>query len=334
MMAKPSSRRKKATSAAEINSKSLSNSANADISVEENPATATITVSAVEVEELTDKEQSDRLHLERKVEKAVFEAGKALMELRDRRLYRSTHSTFEEYCKDRFGFQRRHPYRLIEASAVFDNLMKMCPNGTQTETESSNAEIYPSGTQTENEEMCPIGTQILPTSERQVRPITKLEPQQQWEVWQRAVEEAGGKVPSARVVGDVVQRIMERTKAPNPYRVGEVCLLIAKDNPDLRGKGGCWGIVNHVGEFSCTVTMWDGEYTVRIDHLKPLNYLESECQQMQQISDRISRLRENENLEEAARAVLKHLGELKRPYLTAVEEKLLSVIEREYGIID
>ncbi|WP_257236877.1 hypothetical protein [Nostoc sp. 'Peltigera malacea cyanobiont' DB3992] len=134
---------------------------------------------------------------------------------------------------------------------------------------------------------------------------------------------------------------MERTKAPNPYRVGEVCFLIAKDNPDLRGKGGCWGIVNHVGEFSCTVTMWDGEYTVRIDHLKPLNYLESECQQMQQISDacsglrlRISRLRENENLEDAPSSVLKHLGELKRPYLTLVEEKLLGLIEREYGVGD
>ncbi|MCC5602082.1 hypothetical protein [Nostoc favosum] len=49
---------------------------------------------------------------------------------------------------------------------------------------------------------------------------------------------------------------------------------------------------------------------------------------MQQISDRISWLRENESLEEAARAVLKHLGELKRPYLTAVEEKLLGLIER------
>ncbi|MEH2255251.1 hypothetical protein [Nostoc sp.] len=57
---------------------------------------------------------------------------------------------------------------------------------------------------------------------------------------------------------------------------------------------------------------------MRIDQLKPLNYLESECQQMQQISDRISRLRENENLEEAARAMLKYLGELKRSYLTAV----------------
>ncbi len=53
---------------------------------------------------------------------------------------------------------------------------------------------------------------------------------------------------------------------------------------------------------------------------------------MQVICDRISRLRENENLEEAARAVLKHLGELKRPYLTAVEEKLLGVIEQEYGV--
>lgn len=51
-------------------------------------------------------------------------------------------------------------------------------------------------------------------------------------------------------------------------------------------------------------------------------------------SDRIHRLWENENLEDAPSAVLKHLGELKRLYLTAVEEKLLSVIEKEYGIID
>ncbi|RUR75951.1 hypothetical protein ACF3DV_26630 [Chlorogloeopsis fritschii PCC 9212] len=42
---------------------------------------------------------------------------------------------------------------------------------------------------------------------------------------------------------------------------------------------------------------------------------------------RITRLRENENLEEAARAVLKHLGELKRPHLTAFEEELLSFLE-------
>jgi hypothetical protein len=127
---------------------------------------------------------------------------------------------------------------------------------------------------------------------------------------------------------------MERTQVPNPYRVGEVCQILPKDNPELRGKGGCWCIVSHVGEFSCTVTAWDGQYTVRIDHLKPLNYSDAECQQMQDICDRIRRLRETENLEKAARAVLKYLGELKRPYLTDVEEKLLSLIEQEYRVID
>jgi hypothetical protein len=87
------------------------------------------------------------------------------------------------------------------------------------------------------------------------------------------------------------------------------------------------------------VKLWDDEYTVGLQHLKSFNYLPAECQQMQLISDacgglrlRISRLRENENLEDAPSAVLKHLGELKRPYLSAVEEKLSSVIEQEYGV--
>ncbi|MBW4689764.1 MAG: hypothetical protein KME40_32915 [Komarekiella atlantica HA4396-MV6] len=49
---------------------------------------------------------------------------------------------------------------------------------------------------------------------------------------------------------------------------------------------------------------------------------------------RISRLRNSGKLEASVEAVLKCLEELKRPYLTAVEEKLLSLIEFEYGIID
>lgn len=110
-----------------------------------------------------------------------------------------------------------------------------------------------------------------------------------------------------------------------------MCQILAKDNPELRGKGGCWAIVSQVNDFSCTVKLWDGECTVGVQHLKSFNYLPDECQQIQEICDRISRLRERENLEEAARAVLKHLGELKRPYLTTVEEKLLSLIEQEYG---
>ncbi|WP_306426891.1 hypothetical protein [Nostoc sp. CHAB 5836] len=104
-MPKPPSRRNKATSAASPDSTSAASSVNEDISQQVDPASATITITAVEVEELSDEEQRDGLHPERRVERAFFEALKALMELRDRRLYRWTHKTFEDYCRERFGYK-------------------------------------------------------------------------------------------------------------------------------------------------------------------------------------------------------------------------------------
>ncbi|MCC5662327.1 hypothetical protein LC608_36610 [Nostoc sp. XA010] len=68
--------------------------------------------------------------------------------------------------------------------------------------------------------------------------------------------------------------------------------------------------------------------------MKPLNYLESECQQMQLISDRIRRLRDDGKLEAPAEAILKCLEELKRPYLTTFEEKLMGLIEIESRVVN
>jgi hypothetical protein len=48
-------------------------------------------ISIFQPDHLSQEEELQRLHLERKVERAFYEAGKALMELRDQRLYRSTH---------------------------------------------------------------------------------------------------------------------------------------------------------------------------------------------------------------------------------------------------
>jgi len=152
-------------------------------------------------------------------------------------------------------------------------------------------------------------------------------------VWQQALEAAGGKVPMGKIVKDAVQRIIERTQVPNNYQIGEVCQIVAKDNPELRGKNGSWAIVTAANDFSCTVRTWDGELTVGVQHLKSFNYLPDECQQMQQICDRISRLY-SDSLEETVKNLLQSLGKLNRPYLTTVEEKLLSVLEEEYGIID
>ncbi|UKP01122.1 hypothetical protein [Nostoc sp. UHCC 0870] len=159
-----------------------------------------------------------------------------------------------------------------------------------------------------------------------------LEPEKQLEVWQQAVELAGGKVPTGRIVKDVVQRIIERTQIPNSYQIGEVCQILAKDNPELRGKGGCWCIVVAVHDFSCTVRLWNGECTVGIQHLKSYNYLPAECEQMQVICDRINRVYSTE-LEESVQKFLESLGKLKRVYLTGLEEKVLGVIEREYGVV-
>jgi hypothetical protein len=277
-----------------------------------------IAVEVVELEELTIEEQHLRLQLERKVERAFYEAGLALMQLRDKLLFRSTHKTFEQYCKDRFGFERRHPYRLIDAAIVVDNLSQMCPIWTQNKTAS--------------ETTCANISQILPTNECQVRPLTTLEPEQQREAWEMAVQAAGNKAPSGRIVKDVVGRIIERTKVLNPYRVGEVCQFVVKDNPELRGKGGCWCIVSQVNQFSCTVVAWDGNYIVKINHLKPMNYLDLDCDRMKEVCDRITRLQKKGNLEDAAINVLRQLGEVKRPYLTPLEEDLLTFLEQKYGV--
>ena len=61
----------------------------------------TVPVKAIEVLELSEEEQRLRLHLERVVERSFYEAGIALKQLRDRKLYRSSHSTFDLYCRDR-----------------------------------------------------------------------------------------------------------------------------------------------------------------------------------------------------------------------------------------
>jgi hypothetical protein len=225
---------------------------------------------------LTTEEESDRHNLERKVERAFYEAGMALMELRDRRLYRSTHATFEEYCRDRFDYTRRRPYQLIEAALIYDNLIDKC------------AKIL----------------HILPTKEGQVQPLSQLDREEQSLAWSTAVEEAGGKVPTGRIVKEVVQRIKDKTSAPIPFQVGEVCQIMAKDNPELRGKSGCWCLVSEVYEFSCLVNTWNNEYLLRPENLKSLGYSQDECKQMESIGVRMTLLHQTGNLDEAALWIL------------------------------
>jgi hypothetical protein len=275
---------------------------------EESPA---IPVEAIQVgnHSLTEEEREERERLEKIVEKSFYSAGKALKDLREKKLYRDQYPTFEEYCRVRFGFQRRHPYQLINAAAVVDNLIEMCANSAQNlEPEKENLTIP------------------LPTTEFQVRSLTGLSPIQQGEVWRKAVEEAGDQVPSARIVKDVVQRISERIKAPNPYRVGDICQILVKENPDLRGRGGEWCVVVEVFNFSCLVKAWDGELQVHVQNLKDLEYSIQQRKKVRSLCDRLNKLSKFYK-EKTVRALLKQFGKSTSPYLLPVEEDVLIFLE-------
>jgi hypothetical protein len=50
--------------------------------------------------------------------KTFIEVGLALAEIRDLRLYRQTHATFEAYCAEQWGWTRQRSYQLMNAATV------------------------------------------------------------------------------------------------------------------------------------------------------------------------------------------------------------------------
>lgn len=137
-------------------------------------------VQRLELSPLSASEIEERNELENTVQQAFLLAGHALKTLRDKRLYRQTHNSFVTYVKERFDFTRRAADYLISASEVFDNLKR---------------------------EPLVLDINVLPTSERQCREVAKLQPEIQTQAWLTSVERANGKVPSARIVKQVVIEI-------------------------------------------------------------------------------------------------------------------------------
>lgn len=115
--------------------------------------------------------------------KTFTEVGAALLAIRDRRLYRTTHATFEDYCRATWQISDRRARQLIEAAAVVDELEDQ------------------------------TGTMV--PNERQARELAPLRdnPDQLRETWQRANDATGGK-PTAAAVREARERV--RPSAPRP----------------------------------------------------------------------------------------------------------------------
>lgn len=118
--------------------------------------------------------------------RTFLEVGRALTAIRDARLYRASYSTFDDYCRDRWSLTHSRAYQLMDAAAVVETLQ----SSTIVE--------------------------VLPERESQVRPLTKLDPSRQVEVWQAAV--ATSPRPTAKAV-TVLSRTDERLEeSPWPIR--------------------------------------------------------------------------------------------------------------------
>lgn len=114
-------------------------------------------------------------------------AGQALRQIRDERLYLETgYSSFDAYCRDRWGFSRIHAYRQIDAAAVAGLL--------------------------------PMGNTAPPVTERQARelaPLVRADPAAVADVWQ-AAQAAHGPAPTAEQLRPIARAHLARARSATP----------------------------------------------------------------------------------------------------------------------
>jgi phage N-6-adenine-methyltransferase len=126
-------------------------------------------IVAIDVTPLSSDERAELQYHETGMDRSEVEYIAHLQAIHDKKLYREQ-GTFEEYCVARHGFTANYARRIMRATEVRANL-----------------------------ESVPIGT-LLPTIESQIRPLTRLSPEDQPIAWQRAVDTApNGKLTAAHV---------------------------------------------------------------------------------------------------------------------------------------
>ena len=125
--------------------------------------------------ELTVSEQTALAQCEDVIARGLrtfVDVGEALLTIRDRGLYRD-YGTFEQYCRDRWGFVASRARQLIAAARIVSNVETV--------------------------------TNVTPGSEGQARPLMSLGPEQQREAWAWAVETA----PEGKITGAHVRRVVD-----------------------------------------------------------------------------------------------------------------------------
>ncbi len=258
---------------------------------------------------LSAEERERFVTLERQVEESFLTAARALREINERRLYRESYPTFEDYIRDRFDFTKRLAYYYIDAANIADNL---------------------SGSE--------LKVHIMPTSETQLRPLKSLPPERQRIVWGKSVERADGKAPSGALVRQTKEELFPsdgngKASPPLSFEVGDVCVLQGTTNELLTDRRGYWAIIDEVtSDGTVTLSLYDREKvdTVSPSELSPLPFKGKEKRDRKKLLSRLHVIHEGlGNDDRAVVLLMRHFGTLKAPSLTPMEEDILRLLERQ-----
>ena len=134
--------------------------------------------------------------------KTFIKVGCALAEIRDNRLYRETHKTFEKYCKETWDLSRGYADQQIggyETVTLLESKMTAIAVKNNSDFENDTPE---SSTIMD-------GQHILPINEAQTRPLTKLkDPDDQVKAWGLVLEQLNdGKKLTAALVNKAVKEV-------------------------------------------------------------------------------------------------------------------------------
>jgi hypothetical protein len=142
-----------------------------------------------------------RALLEKTIERGLatfVEVGNAIREIRDERLYRDEYDTFENYCRERWGWSRVHAHRHIDAA--------------------NTSEVLPMGNTPKNERQA-----------RELAPLAKEDPEAARALWAELFEEYGEKLTAK----NIKQAVSARMKRENELDQlpEEVAALIKEIDP-------------------------------------------------------------------------------------------------------
>jgi len=146
---------------------------------------------------LTDLEATRLTACEKVIERGIasfLETGEALLTIRDNRLYRSSFSTFEDYCKERWGMTSRRAGQLIDAYEVVEALPEPEPAVEAWDSQEV-GNMFPSSPKTR--------ASINARQAAELAPL-RNQPEVMREVWQQTVEETDGK-PTAIAIRERVE---------------------------------------------------------------------------------------------------------------------------------